>query len=111
MRVGVHEATIVLGPPRATPSVTDAAYPADEVLEYTTTLADGTHRTQSSVIGHLFRDSHGRIRVEKAWKPAPIWTTEIFDPVEGFGYFLDDQQKIAHRMAMQPSQTTAGRSP
>jgi hypothetical protein len=42
--------------------------------------------------------------VEKALKAAPIWTTEIFDPVEGFAYLLDDQQKIAHRMAMQPSQ-------
>ena len=104
MNVGVHEATIVFGPPRATPSVTGAAYSADEVLEYTTTLADGTHRTQSSVISHLFRDSQGRIRVELAWKAAPIWTTEIIDPVEGFAYILDDQQKIAHRMAMQPSQ-------
>jgi hypothetical protein len=104
MNVGVYEATIVLGPPRASPSVTGAAYSADEILEYTTTLADGTQRTQSSVIGHLFRDSQGRIRVEKAWKAAPIWTTEIFDPVEGLAYLLDDQQKIAHRMAMQPSQ-------
>jgi hypothetical protein len=95
MRVGSHEATIVLGPPGGTPSVTGAAYSADEVLEYTTTLADWTHRTQGSVIGHLFRDAHGRIRAEKAWKAAPIWTTEIFDTVEGFAYLLDDQQKIA----------------
>ena len=30
--------------------------------------------------------------------------TEIFDPVDGFAYFLDEQHKIAHRMAMQPPQ-------
>lgn len=104
MNVGVHEATIVFGPPTATPSVTGAAFSADQVLEYTTTLADGTSRMHSSVISHLFRDSQGRIRVEQAWKAAPIWTTEIFDPVEGFAYILDDQKQIAHRMAMQPSQ-------
>jgi hypothetical protein len=104
MHVGVHEATIVFGRPKATPSVIHAAFSADQVLEYTTTLADRTPRTHSSVISHLFRDSQGRIRVEQALKAAPIWTTEIFDPVEGFAYLLDDQQKIAHRMAMQPSQ-------
>jgi hypothetical protein len=70
MNVGVHEVTIVFGPPRAMPSVTGAAYSADEVLEYTKTLPDGTHTTQSSVIGHLFRDSQGRTRVKQVWKAA-----------------------------------------
>jgi hypothetical protein len=104
MSVKVNEATIVFGPPRATPNVTGAAYSADEVLEQTKTLPDGTHTAQSSVIGHLFRDSQGRTRVEQAWKAAPIWITEIFDPVRGFAYILDEQKKIAHRMAMQPSE-------
>ncbi len=104
MNVGVHEATIVFGPPRAMPSVTGAAYSADEVLEYKKTLPDGTHTTQSSVIGYLSRDSQGRTRVKQVWKAAPIWTTEIFDPVEGFAYILDEQQKIVHRMAIRPPQ-------
>src|SRR5258708_29644702 len=104
MSVGVHDATIVFGPPRAMPSVTGAAFSADEVLDQTKTLPDGAHRTQSSVIGHLFRDSQGRTRVEQVWKAAPIWTTEIFDPVEGFAYILDEQHKVAHRMAIQQSQ-------
>jgi hypothetical protein len=104
MSVGVHEATMVFGAPRATPSVTGAAYSADEVLEYTKTLPDGAHKKQSSVVGHLFRDSQGRTRVEKLLKAAPIWTTEIFDPVEGLAYILDDQQKIVHRMVIQPPQ-------
>jgi hypothetical protein len=102
MYVGVHEATIVFGPPRVTPSVTGAAYSADEVLEQTKTLSDGTHTTQSIVTGHLFRDSQGRMRVEQLGKAAPIWMTEIFDPVDGFAYILDEQHKIAHRMAIQP---------
>ena len=104
MSVKAGAATIVFGPPRATPKVTGAAYSADEVLEQTKTLPDGTHTTQSSVIGHLFRDSQGRMRVEQAWKAAPIWITEIFDPVKGCAYILDEQKKIAHSMAMPPSQ-------
>ena len=102
MSVNVNEATIVFGPPRAPQTVTGAAYSADQVLEQTKTLQDGTHRTRSSVIGHLFRDSQGRARMEQAWKAAPFWITEIFDPVGGFAYILDEQKKIAHRMVIQP---------
>ena len=40
--------------------------------------------------------------MEQAWKAAPFWITEIFDPLGGFAYILDEQKKIAHRMAMQP---------
>src|SRR5258706_15324870 len=102
MSVNVNEATIIFGPPSATQTVRGAAYSADQVLEQTKTLPDGTHTTRSSVIGHLFRDSRGRTRMEKAQKAAPFWITEIFDPVGGFAYILDEQKKIAHRMAMQP---------
>jgi hypothetical protein len=66
------------------------------------TLPDGAHKKQTRVVGHLFRDSQGRTRVEKLLKAAPIWTTEIFDPVEGLAYILEDEKKIAHRMVMQP---------
>ena len=97
-----NEATIAFGPPRAMPSVTGAPYSADQVQEYTQTLADGTSTTKSGVIGHFFRDSQGRTRMERAYKPAPIWLTQIFDPVGGFGYVLDEPNKVAHRMALQP---------
>ena len=103
MSVNVNEATIVFGPPRATPTITGAAYSADEGLERTETLPDGTQKTKSGVTGHLFRDSQGRTRTEQLWKPAPFWITEIFDPVQGFAYILDDQKKIAHKMALQPT--------
>ncbi len=38
--------------------------------------------------------------MERAYKPAPIWLTEIFDPVAGVAYILEDQKKIAHRMPL-----------
>jgi len=44
--------------------------------------------------------------MELAQKPAPIWLTEIFDPVGGFGYVLDEQNKVAHRMALQQGSAT-----
>ncbi len=99
--VRANEATIVFGPPRAMTSVIGAPYSADQVGEYTQTLADGTSTTKSAVIGHFFRDSQGRTRIERAYKAAPIWLTQIFDPVGGFGYVLDEQNKVAHRMALQ----------
>ena len=85
MSVGVHEATIVFGPPRATPSVTGAAYSADEILEQTKTLPDGTHTTQSSVTGHLFRDSQGRMRMEQLCKPGWAPCSSIGHVVFGAG--------------------------
>ncbi|HKW99008.1 MAG TPA: hypothetical protein VJN43_14810 [Bryobacteraceae bacterium] len=103
MVVNVNEATIVFGPPDAAPVVTGAPYSADEEQEYRQTLSDGTSNTRRSVIGHFARDSQGRMRLEEAWKAAPIWITEIFDPVQGFAYVLDGQKRIAHRMAIRPS--------
>jgi hypothetical protein len=41
--------------------------------------------------------------MERAYKPAPIWLTEIFDPVGGVAYLLDDQKKVAHRMPLPPA--------
>ena len=112
--VGRNEATITFGPPRAMSSTTGAPYSADQMMEHTFTQASGASTTKTSVIGHFFRDSQGRTRMERAQKPAPIWLTEIFDPVGGFGYLLDEQNKVAHRMALQQrldtSPTETGRS-
>jgi hypothetical protein len=106
-RVGRNEATITFGPPRALSSITGAPYSADQMMEHTITPAGDASRTKTAVIGHFFRDSRGRTRMERAQKPAPIWLTEIFDPVGRFGYLLDEQNKVAHRMALQePLATT-----
>ena len=95
------EVTFVVGPPRPAPTVTGAPYSADEVQEYIS--PDSTSSPRSSVIGHFARDAEGRTRMARAYKPAPIWLTEIFDPVAGVAYLLDDQKKIAHRMPLPPA--------
>ena len=95
------EATFVVGAPRAAPIVTASPYSADEVQEYIS--PDGTSGPRSSVIGHFARDAEGRSRMERAYRPASIWLTEIFDPVAGVAYLLDDQKKVAHRMPLPPA--------
>jgi hypothetical protein len=100
-----NEAAITFCGPEALPIVAGKPYSVDEVQEYTHTLADGKFSTESNVVGHLFRDSQGRTRTERARKPAPVWITEILDPVGGFWYVLDEQNKIAHRMAVRSGPT------
>jgi hypothetical protein len=92
--------------PRVAPAVIHAPYSADQVMQ---TPADETHIKWSGVIGHFYRDSQGRTRMEEAQKAVPVLITTIVDPVGGFGYFLDDQKKVAHRMVLQPA--SAARKP
>jgi hypothetical protein len=99
------EVTFVVGAPRPAPIVTASPYSADEVQEYRS--PDGTSGSRSNVIGHFARDAEGRSRMERAYKPAPIWLNEIFDPVAGVAYLLDDQKKVAHRMPLPPAAATA----
>src|SRR5260370_12040082 len=73
----------------------------DEVQD--STPPDGNLSPRSNVIGHFARDAQGRTRMERAYKPAPIWLTEIFDPVGGVAYLLDDQKKVDHRMPLPPA--------
>ena len=49
--------------------------------------------------------------MERAYKPAPIWLTEIFDPVAGVAYLLDDQKKVAHRMPLPPAAASTASQP
>jgi hypothetical protein len=99
------EVTFVVGAPRPATVITGAPYSADEIQEYIS--PDGTSSPRSTVVGHFARDGAGRSRMERAYKPAPIWLTEIFDPVAGVAYLLDDQKKVAHRMLMPPAPVTA----
>src|SRR5215467_5774107 len=71
-----NEVTFVVGAPRPAPIVTGAPYSADEVQEYRS--PDGSPDERRNVIGHMARDAAGRTRMERAYKPAPIWMTEIF---------------------------------
>jgi len=95
-----HQVTGVFGPPSIDRIVTGAPYSADELNEFT--ASDGTP-TQVYVINHYARDPQGRTRMERGYHAAPIRTTEIFDPVAGIAYLLDDQNKVAHRMLLPPA--------
>jgi hypothetical protein len=80
--------------------VTAAPYSADQWQEY---APGGTVPPRGGIIGHFARDSQGRTGSSVAYKAAPYWLTEIFDPVAGVALLLDDQAKVAHRMAVQPA--------
>jgi hypothetical protein len=88
-------------------AVTGAPFSADRVSEHTQTLADGTHIHEDISTEHIARDSQGRTRVERPLLNAnqgmgAITAIQIFDPVAGAGYILDQQNKVAHRVPMQP---------
>jgi hypothetical protein len=106
-----HSVTVRLGAPHfGGPTVTGAPYSADRVSEHTQTLADGTHITQNRQTEHLVRDSQGRTRVERPLLQGPMMAAnpdaselkliEIHDPVAGYMYVIDEQNKVAHRFAM-----------
>ena len=100
-----HEVSFVVGAPKSGPVVMGAPYSADDVQDYT--APDGTACVRSTVIGHYARDGQGSTLMVRALKPAPIWMTEIFDPVAGVAYLLDDDNKVAHRMVLPPAPTAA----
>ena len=84
-----------------------APYSADQILEHVQTLANGTKIRQPTTVQRVFRDSDGRTRMERPYSlrpgdPTPM-LVEIFDPVAGFSYVLDTQNKIAHRTGLQSS--------
>jgi hypothetical protein len=101
-----HEVSFVVEQVRSAAVVTGAPYSADEVQDYTP--PDGRSSPRTNVIGHYARDGQGRTRMVRAHKSAPIWLTEIFDPVAGVAYLLDDEKKVAHRMVLPPAPAASG---
>ena len=95
----------------ATP-VTGAPFSAVREYEHNQTLADGTHISQKNVLEKIWRDGDGRMRSERfigtaAGLPGIV---EITDPLAGYRYTLDEQNKVAHRMAI-PQRTAAPPAP
>ncbi len=89
----------------AGPVIVDAPYSAKEVFEHNQTLADGTHISQKPRTTLLFRDSQGRTRTERSISLGPNQSEgprriEIMDPIAGFQYTLDEQNHVAHRVAL-----------
>lgn len=95
--------------------VTDAPYSADEVSEQSQTLADETRIVSPRRTRRLFRDSKGRERIEGPFGSRPFPTgppiiTVIRDPVAGYAYVLDTENRVAHRCRLREGSAPA-RSP
>jgi hypothetical protein len=78
-------------------------YTADQEMETTRTLLDGTHIVIKNH-ARLYRDSLGRTRIEAFANSAvqqrddsPPISINIFDPVEGFQYFLNQRNRTVTR--------------
>jgi hypothetical protein len=90
--------------------VTGAPFSAERVSEHVQVAADGTRFTTNNRQEKIYRDSQGRIRTERSLMmgpnaPAETPTiVEIQDPVAGYSYTLDVQNKVVHRTALQTPQ-------
>jgi len=89
------------------PTVTGAPYSGEEVSENVKILADGTRITQKTMTRKIWRDSEGRTRTERPLGMGPNQASmptiiEITDPVAGFKYTVDTQNKVTHRQATSP---------
>ena len=86
--------------------VKNAPYSADVVTETTQTLGDGNHIRQSSTV-KVYRDSQGRTRREQslnalgglAGNASLPQVVFINDPVAGFNYALNPQDRTATKSA------------
>ena len=86
--------------------VKNAPYSADIVTETTQTLADGNHIRQSST-AKVYRDTEGRTRREQSLNalrslaPSSNLPQVVFinDPVAGFNYALNPQNRTATKSA------------
>src|SRR5438067_875293 len=85
--------------------VTGAPYCITQTTERIQTLVDGTHITQPGQKRVMCRDSAGRTREEVTFqnsignRPAPVMVI-IFDPVAGFQYQLNANNKTAQKFAL-----------
>jgi hypothetical protein len=76
-------------------AVKGAPYAAETLVEGTQQLADG-NRIVRKTTGRVYRDGEGRTRREED-RPNGAVSISITDPVAGFSYSLDAQNKIAWR--------------
>jgi hypothetical protein len=102
--------TVTIGPKVfAGSAIAGAPYSAESITEHVQTLADGTHINQPQNSEKIWRDSAGRTRAEQRLRTGVpdgdkgvFVVTRLYDPVGGFHDVIDDQNKIAHRFAMEP---------
>lgn len=100
-------ASFGMPPAFAFPVVSGAPYSGEEVSENVKILTDGTRITQKMMGRKVWRDFDGRTRAERHFgmgsnqANTPV-IIEITDPVAGYKYTLDAQNKVAHRQALPP---------
>jgi hypothetical protein len=99
--------SLTMSPPSVVSAVTGAPYYAETVTERVQTLADGTHITQKTWPQKTYRDSQGRVRIERpllggptSLAPESPLVVQIVDPVANVAYVLDTVGKVTHRMAL-----------
>jgi hypothetical protein len=76
-------------------AIKGAPYSAETLVEASQQLADG-NRINRKTTGRVYRDGEGRTRREED-RPNGTATISITDPVAGYSYSLDAQNKIAWR--------------
>ncbi len=99
MGMGMHPGKTVAGAP----------YSADINDSMVQTLADGNSITRSTT-GHVARDRQGRTYMEQdvsggPWAQGPKKMTFLMDPVAGYAYVLNADEKVAIR---RPLKSNAG---
>ena len=94
-------------PMRLGPVLAGAPFSGEPAVGTVQTLADGTHVTHSmGVAQKIYRDSQGRVRMERSVSLAPTFlknvptVIEISDPVAGFDYIVDNVAHVVHRTAL-----------
>ena len=103
------------GPVCAAIGITGKPYFAEEISEWTQTLADGTHIKQPRSFRKVWRDFDGRTRTER-----PAFTSgsvekgvpnvvEIGDLVAGVFYVVDQVHKVVHKIAPRGSSNADSR--
>ncbi len=106
----------------AVPSIEGAPYSGRNTSETVRTLADGTRLTQPAMTGPMtYRDGAGRTRTDRTVPSGPsvqnqilqkqIVVPEINDPVAGYHYVLDPQNREAHRIRVQTMHVSPGGVP
>lgn len=88
-------------------AIKGAPYSAETIVEGSQQLADG-NRINRKTTGRVYRDSEGRTRREDD-RPNGLVTISITDPVAGFTYSLDAQNKVAWRTPMGTSTAIFGK--
>jgi hypothetical protein len=108
LRVGPSGGTATYRPMDSVrPPIKDKPVSYESHTVHAETLADGNHITRTIGLQRFWRDTQGRTRLERYLAPVgepadvSMWTAaDIADPVTGFWYLLERENKIAHRGRM-----------